>query len=95
MQGEPRRVLRVLEYIGEEGWIEHTLDNSIHGHLIVRDDEGEVVGMIRAAIVGIYPEYVEQAYFDQLVNRGVNNGGLSGKPELKGIEKDNGPNEIG
>lgn len=51
------RVLRVIEYVGDETWIKDQIENSIHGVKKIDGKNGK--GEIRCATVGIYPEILQ------------------------------------
>jgi hypothetical protein len=50
------RVMRIIEYVGPRPWVESTLRRSIHGTYHLAHDK-----RITAAILGDYPEVLEQA----------------------------------
>lgn len=54
------RVLRVLEYVGEREFIEDLVERSIHGVKVL--ERGE----IRAATIGVYPDYLNLPDEDDL-----------------------------
>lgn len=54
----PVRVLRVLEYVGDREWVENTIELSIQGVRAFHDEKRGVGGEVRAATVGVYPDYV-------------------------------------
>jgi hypothetical protein len=54
-----RRVLRVIEYIGNEAFIENQLKESIHGVKKVRSKDGKIEGEIRVATIGVYPDILD------------------------------------
>jgi len=51
------RVLRVIEYVGDEDWVKWQVEQSIHGVRKVDGSKGK--GEIRVATVGVYPEVLE------------------------------------
>lgn len=56
------RVLRVIEYVGDRAWVERTIARSVHGTIQIPDpnDSRRVVGEIRAATVGTFPEILDR-----------------------------------
>lgn len=65
------RVLRVLEYVGDREWVENTIELSIQGVRAFHDEARGVGGEVRAATVGVYPDYVieEKAQPESLEKR--------------------------
>lgn len=51
------RVLRVIEYVGDETWMKDQIEQSIHGVKKISGKTGS--GEIRCATIGVYPELLK------------------------------------